>query len=120
MSSYKLHTFRVDGSIKSEPYKQKPSFEEMYKEISCSMIEMSTACLPKYSNRKDGYTEFYMDEEFLLKNPVPNVNETITSAWYDWQRKTGHQALPGSKIHGKVAVIQKTDAAERKTAPVKQ
>ena len=61
--------YRVDGSIKSEPYKQKPSFEEMYKEISCSMIEMSTACLPKYSNRKDGYTDLWMDEESKLKHP---------------------------------------------------
>ena len=31
MSSYKLHTFRTDGSVKSDPYKMKPSFEEMYK-----------------------------------------------------------------------------------------
>ena len=118
---YKLHIFTPEGAIESYPYDHKPTFQEMYGHIGCDMIQPSTAYLPKYSNRKDGYTEFYMDEEFLLKNPVPNVNETITSAWYDWQRKTGHQALPGSKIHGKVAVIQKkTDAAERKTAPVKQ
>ena len=51
MSSYKLHTFRTDGSIKSDPYKMKPTFEDMYKEIDCSMIQPSTAYLPKYSNR---------------------------------------------------------------------
>jgi hypothetical protein len=113
MSSYKLHTFRTDGSIKSDPYKQKPTFPEMYKEIGCDMIQPSTAYLPEYSNRKDGYTEFYMDEEFLLKHPVPSVNILITNAWYKWQKKTGHQSIPGSSIHGNVCVIQKVkdDAA---------
>ena len=118
---YKLHIFTPEGGVESYPYKSKPTFQDMYKHIGCDIIQPSTAYLPKYSNRKDGYVEFYMDEEFLLKHPVPNVNIEITTAWYAWQKKTGHQALPGSKIHGKVAVIQKkTDAAERKTAPVKQ
>ncbi len=39
MSSYKLHTFRTDGSVKSDPYKMKPTFQDMYKEIDCTMIE---------------------------------------------------------------------------------
>ena len=112
MSSYKLHTFRVDGSIKSEPYKQEPSFEEMYKEISCSSIEISTACLPKYSNRKDGYAEFWMDEESKLK-ALPTINKKVTDAWYRWANKTGHQIIPGDFIAGNVCVIQKVqdDAA---------
>ncbi len=29
MSSYKLYTFRTDGSIKSDPYKMKPTFKNM-------------------------------------------------------------------------------------------
>ena len=106
MSSYKLHTFRVDGSIKSEPYKQKPTFEDMYKKIDCDMIEMSTAYLPEYSNRKDGYTDIYFDEEFLLKG-LPVVNKIVTDAWYKWQKRTGHMSLPGTTICGNVAVIQK-------------
>ena len=79
----------------------------MYALVGCDMLQPSTAYLPKYSNRKDGYIEFYMDEEFLLKNPVPNVNVNITSAWYAWQDKTGHMSIPGSKIHGKVAFFRK-------------
>ena len=113
MSSYKLHTFRTDGSIKSDPYKMKPTFEDMYKEIDCTMIERTTGYLPKYSNRKDGYAEFWMDEEFLLKSPPVDINKVITDAWYKWQKKTGHQSLPGTHIHGNVCVIQKVqdDAA---------
>ena len=67
----------------------------------------------KSDNTEDGYTEFYMDEEFLLKHPVPSVNILITNAWYKWQKKTGHQSIPGSSIHGNVCVIQKVqdDAA---------
>ena len=79
MSSYKLHTFRTDGSIKSDPYKQKPTFPEMYKEIGCDMIQPSTAYLPKYYNRRDGYTEFYMDEESLLKHQIQSINILINT-----------------------------------------
>ena len=113
MSSYKLHTFRTDGSVKSDPYQMKPTFQDMYKEIDCTTIQPSTAYLPKYSNRKDGYAEFWMDEEFLLKSPPVDINKVITDAWYKWQKKTGHQSLPGTHIHGNVCVIQKVqdDAA---------
>ena len=49
----------------------------------------------------------------LLKHPIPSINILITNAWYKWQKKTGHQSLPGTKIHGNVCVIQKVqdDAA---------
>ena len=30
--------------------------------------------MPEYSNRKDGYTDIYFDEEFLLKGE-PIVNQ---------------------------------------------
>ena len=113
MSSYKLHLFHVDGYVKTSKWKTKPTFKDMYKEIDCTMIEMSTACLPKYSNRKDGYTDIYFDEEFLLKSPPVDINKVITDAWYKWQKKTGHQSLPGTHIRGNVCVIQKVqdDAA---------
>ena len=68
----------------------------------------------------DGYVQIHIDEEGLFKDPVPQVNRRITSAWYKWQEKTGHMCIPGDQIRGKVAIIQKTDAAERKAAPVKQ
>ena len=110
---YKLHIFTPEGGVESYPYESKPTFEDMYKKIGCDMIQPSTAYLPKYSNRKDGYTDIYFDEEFLLKSPPVDINKVITDAWYKWQKKTGHQSLPGTHIHGNVCVIQKAmdDAA---------
>ena len=112
MSSYKLHLFHVDGYVKTSKWKTKPTFKDMYKEIDCTMIEMSTACLPKYSNRKDGYTDIWMDEESKLKHPFI-INKKVTDAWYKWAKKTGHQIIPGDFIAGHVCVIQKVqdDAA---------
>ena len=107
MNEYTLFIMDPDGAITSYDYDKKPTFQDMYALVGCDMLQPSTAYLPKYSNRKDGYIEFYMDEEFLLKNPVPNVNVNITSAWYAWQDKTGHMSIPGSKIHGKVAFFRK-------------
>ncbi len=107
MNEYTLFIMDPDGAIASYDYDKKPTFQDMYALVGCDMLQPSTAYLPKYSNRKDGYIEFYMDEEFLLKNPVPNVNVNITSAWYAWQDKTGHMSIPGSKIHGKVAFFRK-------------
>ena len=45
----------------------------MYKKIGTDMIEMSTAYMPELSNRKDGYVDFFMDEESKLKD-MPTVN----------------------------------------------
>jgi hypothetical protein len=37
----------------------------------------------------------------------------VSSFCHKWQKKTGHQSLPGTHIHGNVCVIQKVqdDAA---------
>ena len=102
----------VNSTIETHDYTKKPTFQDMYKEIGCSMIEMSKAYYPEYSNRKDGYVDIYMDEEFLMKEESkPNIGATV--AWKAWQDKTGHMALPGSILHGTVCVIQevKNDAA---------
>ena len=107
MNEYTLFIMDPDGAVASYDYDKKPTFQDMYALVGCDILQLSTAYLPKYSNRKDGYIEFYMDEEFLLKDPVPNVNVNITSAWYAWQDKTGHMSVPGSKIHGKVAFFRK-------------
>ena len=119
---YKLHVIKPtqieaensplrskDGSyniVETHDYKQKPTFDDMYKQIGCDMIEMSKAYYPHYSNRKDGYVDIYFDEEFLMKeSSQPNIGATV--AWKKWQDKTGHMALPGSVLHGTVCVIQK-------------
>ena len=119
---YNLYIIDPDGSINTIEWtkKDKPTFEDMYPLIGCDTIQISTVYLPEFSNRKDGYVQIHIDEEGLFKDPVPQVNRRITSAWYKWQEKTGHMCIPGDQIRGKVAIIQKTDAAERKAAPVKQ
>ena len=109
---YKLHVIKAeDGTIKTINSKTKPTFQDMYKQIDCSMIEMSKAYYPEYSNRKDGYVDIYFDEEFLMKeSSKPNIGATV--AWKAWQDKTGHMALPGSVLHGTVCVIQKEEKNE--------
>ena len=107
MNEYTLFIMDPDGAVASYDYDKKPTFQDMYALVGCDMLQPSTAYLPKYSNRKDGYIEFYCDEEGLLKNPIPQVNVNITSAWYAWQDKTGHMSVPGSKINGKVAFFRK-------------
>ena len=117
---YKLHVIKstqkdrdIDKEqysiIETHDYTKKPTFQDMYKEIGCSMIEMSKAYYPEYSNRKDGYVDIYFDEEFLMKeSSKPNIGVTV--AWKKWQDKTGHMALPGSVLHGTVCVIQKEES----------
>ena len=103
---YKLHVIKEDNTTESVDYSKKPTFDDMYKHIGCSMIEMSKAYYPEYSNRKDGYVDIYFDEEFLMQeDSQPNIGATV--AWKAWQDKTGHMALPGSVLHGTVCVIQK-------------
>jgi len=125
---YKLHVIKPtqieaensplrskDGSyniVETQDWKTKPTFQDMYKIIDCDTIQISKAHYPIYSNRKDGYVDIYMDEEFLMKeNSQPNIGATV--AWKKWQDKTGHMALPGSVLHGTICVIQevKDDAA---------
>ena len=53
MSSYKLHTFRVDGSIKSEPYKQEPSLEYFGKQAVDISIELQLISL--YISSNEGF-----------------------------------------------------------------
>ena len=104
---YLLHIIKSDGTVETVNNKTKPTFKQMYKHISCDMIEMSKAYYPKYSNKKDGYVDIYFDEEFLMKDSKPNVEATI--AWKTWQEKTGHMALPGSLLHGTICIIQKEE-----------
>ena len=102
---YKLHVIKADNAMETLESTHKPTFDDMYKKIGCSMIEMSKAYYPEYSNRKDGYVDIYFDEEFLMKeSSKPNIGATV--AWKTWQDKTGHIALPGSVLHGIICIIQ--------------
>ena len=103
---YKLYLFKSDGHTAKYDYKTKPTFKDMYPLIGCDMIEISTAKMPEYSNRKDGYTDIYFDEEFLLKSE-PIVNQFVTKSWRAWLASTGRDALPPKVICGNVCVIKK-------------
>ena len=103
---YKLYLFKTDGHTAKYDYKSKTTFKDMYPLIGCDMIEMSTAKMPEYSNRKDGYTDIYFDEEFLLKSE-PIVNQFVTKSWRAWLASTGRDALPPKVICGNVCVIKK-------------
>ena len=103
---YKLYLFKTDGHKAEYEYKSKPTFQDMYEKIGCDMIEMSTAKMPEYSNRKDGYTDIYFDEEFTMKKE-PVVNKFVTQRWREWLDSTGRTALPPVVICGNVAVIEK-------------
>ena len=61
MARYALHISIPFEGTKTLTYKYKPSFQDMYKHLDCDMIEMSTAHIPEWSNRKDGYTDIYFD-----------------------------------------------------------
>ena len=67
-NTFKLHILKPDGAVSSYDYNDKPTFQDMYQLVGCDMLQPSTAYLPKYSNRKDGYVEFYMDEEFYCSS----------------------------------------------------
>ena len=78
MPRYALHiTDPLDGT-ETHTFKHKPSFEDMYSHLDCDMIEMSTAHIPEWSNRKDGYTDIYFDEEGKMKSMViPNKKSQV-------------------------------------------
>ena len=103
---YKLHLIKADSTKEVHDYKVKPTFEDMYPLIECDLIQMSTAKIPEMSNRKDGYTDIYFDEEFLGKSRQPDINRYITLRWLEWLENTGRTALPPRVICGNVCVIQ--------------
>ena len=104
---YKLYLFKTDGHIAKYDYVKKPTFEDMYPLLDTDLIEMSTAKMPEYSNRKDGYTDIYFDEEFLIKFNQRIVNQIVTKGWREWLSATGRVVLPPGVICGNVCVIKK-------------
>ena len=103
---YKLHLIKADSTKEIHDYKVKPTFEDMYPLIECDVIQMSTAKIPEMSNRKDGYTDIYFDEEYLFKSKQPDINRFITLRWLEWLQNTGRTALAPKIICGNVCVIQ--------------
>ena len=92
-------------NTKEESYvmNYKPTFEELYKHLDCSMIEILSGYDKNISNRT---FDMYCDEESKLKTPIVK-NKKATDAWYAWQERTKRQCIPGDFIAGNVAVIKK-------------
>jgi hypothetical protein len=92
-------------NTKEESYimNYKPTFEELYKHLDCSMIEILSGYDKNISNRT---FDMYCDEESKLKTPIVK-NKRATDAWYAWQDRTKRQCVPGDFIAGNVAVIKK-------------
>jgi len=92
-------------NTKEESYimNYKPTFEELYKHLDCSMIEILSGYDKNISNRT---FDMYCDEESKLKTPIVK-NKRATNAWYAWQERTKRQCIPGDFIAGNVAVIKK-------------
>jgi len=80
-NTFRLHILKPDGAVSSYDYNDKPTFKDMYQLVGCDMLQPSTAYLPKYSNRKDGYVEFYMDEEGLQSHKCFYSRGDITMPW---------------------------------------
>ena len=92
-------------NTKEESYvmNYKPTFEELYKHLDCSMIEILSGYDKNISNRT---FDMYCDEESKLKTPIVK-NKRATDAWYAWQQRTKRVCVPGDFIAGNVAVIKK-------------
>ena len=111
---YKLILWKADDDIETFNYKTKPTFQDMYPLIKCSLIQIQPGYNKEISNRS---FDMHMDEEGgpLMKgiyhekdNPKGAVrNKRATIAWYLWQKRTGRICLPGDAIHGNVAIIKR-------------
>ena len=93
-------------------FKNKPTFKELYPLIGCDMIEILQGYDPEISNRT---FDMYCDEESKLKNTT-YPNKRATKAWYEWQKRTKRQCLPGDHVVGHVAIIKKVDIKLKEVA----
>ena len=82
-------------------FKNKPTFDDLYKLIGCELIEIT-----KGYTEELGTFEMYMDEESKFNN-LNYPNKRATQAWYTWQKRTKRACLPGDYIAGSVAIVQK-------------
>ena len=93
-------------------FKNKPTFEELYPLLDCSMIEILKGYNREVQNRS---FDMYCDEESKWKNTT-YPNKRATDAWYEWQKRTGHKCLEGDRIYGSVAIVKKVDIKLKEVA----
>ena len=84
---------------------KKPTLDQLYKLIGCSTVERQSGYDKDISNRT---FDMWMDEESKCKAPeFIKKNERASTAWYEWQSRTGHQCIPGDFIAGNTVVYKK-------------
>jgi len=103
--TYKVIRWRTDGTEEIWTAPKKPTLDQLYKLIGCGTVERQSGYDKDISNRT---FDMWMDEESKCKAPeFIKKNERATSAWYEWQSRTGHQCIPGDFIAGNTVVYKK-------------
>jgi len=106
---YNVILWKDNGNEDFHVFETKPTFQDLYKLINCSTIEITQGYDQNVSNRT---FDMYLDEEGKF-NSNNTTNKRATNAWYAWQLKTGHQSMPGDSIVGNVAIIRKVKNASK-------
>lgn len=97
---YNVILWKDNGNEDIHVFEKKPTFQQLYPLIGCSMIEI----IKGYTDEHKTF-EMYVDEEGKY-NPLSYPNKRATNAWYEWQKRTGHMCLPGDHIAGNAAIIK--------------
>ena len=102
---YKVIRWQTDGTEEVWEAPQKPTFQEMYKLINCTMIERQSGYDKDVSNRT---FDMWCDEESKMKgDEFIKKNERATNAWINWLMRTGHKRMHDDFIAGNVVVYKK-------------
>ena len=102
---YKVIRWQTDGTEEVWEAKTKPTLDQLYKLIGCGTVERQSGYDKDVSNRT---FDMWMDEESKCKAPeFIKKNDRASSAWYEWQSRTGHQCIPGDFIAGNTVVYKK-------------
>ena len=104
---YNVILWKDNGNEDMHVFEKKPTFDQVYGLIGngCSMIQILSGYNPDISNRS---FDMYCDEESKF-NPACYPNKRATNAWYEWQKRTKRQCLPGDYISGNICIVKKVD-----------
>ena len=104
---YKVHVWNndVDNTETVFEAPAKPTLEQLYKLIGCTMVERVSGYDKDVSNRT---FDMWMDEESKCKAPeFIKKNIRATNAWFRWMKRTGHMCIPGDFIAGNIVIYKK-------------
>ena len=101
---YKVYVWDNDADNTETVFEApaKPTLEQLYKLIGCSLVERVSGYDKSVSNRT---FDIWIDEEGKFNSPVKNLR--ATNAWFRWMHRTGHVNIPGDHITGKAVCYKK-------------